>query len=86
MNLIVLTQNNPDVDRSPYLDAEYRMIESLQAAGIIERIFIRDDRSGSIVLCEDVSSESLRARLSHLPFFQHGCVRLLDLVEVTEKV
>jgi muconolactone delta-isomerase len=86
MKLIVLTQNNPDVDRAPYVDDEYRMIDELQAAGVIERIFLRLDKTGSVVLCDDDSSESLRARFSKLPFFQHDCVRVVDLIEVSERV
>jgi hypothetical protein len=86
MKLIVLTRNNPDADRTPHVEEEYRLIDELRTKGVIEQIFLRLDGLGSVVVCEDDSGQSLRARLEKLPFIRNACVQIADVLEASLKV
>jgi len=61
-------------DIRPHLEAEGRRVAELRADGLIRDVFLKADRSGPILLLNDISAAEAPARLASLPFIEHDLV------------
>jgi hypothetical protein len=78
----VLAISNNTGDPSPHIPDEMQRIAELQAAGVIEQLNLKADRSGAVVMLETESAEEAERQLATLPLVQSG----LTSFEVTELV
>lgn len=78
MKVLVITNNV--ADPMPYIPDEMRRVAELQAAGVIEQLYLKADRSGAVLILEARSGAEADQQLASLPLVQHGVTRC----EVTE--
>jgi hypothetical protein len=82
MKVLVLGQLTGK-DIGPYLEAEGRAVRELRADGLIRDVFLKTDRSGPILLLNDVTAADAPARLASLPFVEHDLVTF-DYIELND--
>lgn len=82
MKVLVLGQPTGK-DLGPYLEAEGRWVRELRAEGLIRDVFLKADRSGPILLLDDVTAADAPARLASLPFLEHDLVTF-DYIELDD--
>ena len=70
-------------DIRPHLEAEGRRVAELRADGLIRDVFLKTDRSGPILLLNDVSAAEAPDRLASLPFIEHDLVTF-DYIELED--
>lgn len=70
-------------DIGPFLDAEGRRVRELRADGLIRDVFLKTDRSGPVLLLNDVTADEAPARLASLPFVEHDLVTF-DYIELAD--
>lgn len=70
-------------DIGPFLEAEGRAVRELRADGLIRDVFLKTDRSGPILLLNDVTAADAPARLASLPFVEHDLVTF-DYIELND--
>jgi hypothetical protein len=70
-------------DIGPFLEAEGRAVSELRSDGLIRDVFLKTDRSGPILLLNDVSAADAPARLASLPFVEHDLVTF-DYIELND--
>jgi hypothetical protein len=70
-------------DIGPFLEAEGRAVRELRAGGLIRDVFLKTDRSGPILLLNDVTAADAPARLARLPFVEHDLVTF-DYIELND--
>jgi hypothetical protein len=70
-------------DIRPHLEAEGRRVTELRADGLIRDVFLKADRSGPILLLDDISAAEAPARLASLPFVEHDLVTF-DYIELED--
>lgn len=78
----VLAVSSNAGDPTPYIADEMRRITELQAAGVIEELYLKADRSGAVIMLESDSGDEAKRHLATLPLVQHGVTSF----EVTELV
>ena len=76
----VLAVSSNTGDPTPYIPDEMRRIAELQAAGVIEQLYLKADRSGAVIILETESGDEAERQLSTLPLVQRG----MTSFEVTE--
>jgi hypothetical protein len=77
----VLAVSSNTSDPTPHISDEMRIAE-LQAAGVIEQLYLKADRSGAVIVLETQSGEEAERQLATLPLVQRGVTSF----EVTELV
>lgn len=82
MKVLVLGQLTGK-DIGPYLEAEGRAVRELRADGLIRDVFLKADRSGPILLLNDITATDAPARLASLPFVEHDLVTF-DYIELND--
>jgi hypothetical protein len=70
-------------DIGPFLEAEGRAVRELRADGLIRDVFLKTDRSGPILLLNDVTAADAPGRLASLPFVEHDLVTF-DYIELND--
>lgn len=78
----VLAVSNNTGDPTPHIPDEMRRVNELQAAGVIELIYLKADRSGAVIVLETESGEEAERQLATLPLVERGVTSF----EVTELV
>jgi len=59
-------------DPTPYLAEENAQVEDLRASGVLERLLLKADRSGAVILLQADDEGAAHAALSTLPLVAHG--------------
>jgi hypothetical protein len=77
----VLAVSNNTCDPTPHISDEMRRIAELQAAGVIEQLYLKADRSGGVIVLEAESGEEAARQLATLPLVQRG-VTSFDVTEL----
>jgi muconolactone delta-isomerase len=85
MKFMVLSRSVPGADRSPWIQQEYKMVDSLHATGFFEQIYVRGDHYGAIAIVESESEDEVRRRLATLPFSVNGCVQIEQVIAVSPR-
>ena len=80
MKFLAVTNNISDP--APHISDEARRTEELRAAGVLEQLYLKADRSGAVLILEAGSAEEADRQLATLPLVERGVVS----VEVTELV
>lgn len=70
-------------DVTPHLAEEQRVMAQWREDGFILDSFLRRDRSGAILLLEDVDAAAAEQRLRKLPFVERDVIEF-DLVELAD--
>jgi hypothetical protein len=70
-------------DIRPHLEAEGRRVAELRTDGLIRDVFLKADRSGPILLLNDISAAEAPDRLASLPFVEHDLVTF-DYIELED--
>jgi hypothetical protein len=70
-------------DIRPHLEAEGRRVAELRADGLIRDVFLKADRSGPILLLNDISAAEAPGRLASLPFIEQELVTF-DYIELED--
>ena len=68
-------------DPTPHIPAEITRTAELAEAGVLERVLLKADRSGAVLLLD--VQDAARAAVNSLPLVKHGVTRF-DLTEVVE--
>lgn len=61
-------------DINPHLQEEGQRVAQLRASGLIRDLFLKADRSGPILVLNDVTASEAPDRLASLPFIEHDLV------------
>jgi muconolactone delta-isomerase len=80
MKLLAISNNTGDP--TSHIPDEMRRIAELQAAGVIQQLYLKADRSGAVMFLEAESADQAEAQLASLPLVEHGVTSF----EVTEIV
>jgi hypothetical protein len=74
-------------DTAPHLQDEARRIAQLREEGLIDSVFLKVDRTGPILLLNDVTADEAAERLAALPFLVENLVTFeyLDLETLAER-
>ncbi len=70
-------------DPSPYLEAEGARTAELQRSGVFERVLLKADWSGAVILISANDAHEARAALDSLPLVANGVTRF-ELTPVVE--
>jgi len=70
-------------DITPHLQAEGQRVRELRADGLIRDVFLKSDRTGPILLLNDVTAGEAPARLTSLPFIEQELVTF-DYIELDD--
>lgn len=70
MKFLAVSHNTGDP--SAHLDAETARIAELVAAGTVERVLLKADWSGAVLILETPDEEQARAAVDSLPIATHG--------------
>ena len=70
-------------DIRPHLEAEGRRVAELRTDGLIRDVFLKADRTGPILLLNDISAAQAPDRLATLPFIEHDLVTF-DYIELDD--
>jgi hypothetical protein len=70
-------------DIRPHLQAEGRRVAELRNEGLIREVFLKADRTGPILLLNDVNADDARVRLASLPFVERDLVTF-DYIELDD--
>jgi hypothetical protein len=70
-------------DIRPHLEAEGRRVAELRTEGLVRDVFLKSDRTGPVLLLNDVSAEEAPGRLAGLPFVEHQLVNF-DFIELDD--
>jgi hypothetical protein len=73
-------------DPLPHLAAEMQRMDELASSGVVERLLLKADRSGAVVLLDAPDDASASAALDTLPLVARGLTRfaLTPLLEPAE--
>lgn len=73
-------------DIQPHLAAEKARVDELCQEGLIRDLFIKADRSGPILVLNDVDAAEAANRLATLPFLEEGLLTFeyVELVTLDE--
>jgi hypothetical protein len=85
VRFLVQSRSIPDVDRAGLVNDEYRLVDELHESGFLKQIYVRKDLGGAISIVEADSEEVVRQRLAELPFSIHGCVKIEQVLAVSER-
>jgi hypothetical protein len=70
-------------DITPHLQEEGRRVAELRADGLIRDVFLKADRTGPILVLNDVTASEAPDRLASLPFIEHNLVTF-DYIELND--
>lgn len=81
MNVLAIgTLTGKDIE--PHLAAEQKRVAELREDGLIRDLFLKADRTGPILILNDVDAGMAEERLRSLPFVEEGLLTF-DYVELT---
>jgi muconolactone delta-isomerase len=80
MKFLAVTNNISDP--GPHIPDEARRTEELRAAGVLEQLYLKADRSGAVLILDAQDAEEAERQLGTLPLVERGVVS----VELTELV
>ena len=77
-------------DFGPHLQAEAAYVGKLRDEGLVRDVFVKADRTGPILLLNDVNAAEAAERLASLPFVAEGLatfdyVELITVAEARER-
>lgn len=78
-----LAVSNNVGDPSPFLAAESARMQELQQSGVFERVLLKADRSGAVVLVNAADQETVRTLVDSLPLVVNGVTRF-DITELID--
>jgi hypothetical protein len=81
MKFLAVSQNL--ADPSPYLEAEGARTAELQESGVFERVLLKADWTGAVVLINADDAGQARAAVDSLPLVVNGVTRF-ELTPVVE--
>jgi hypothetical protein len=81
MKFLAISTNRDDP--TPHIPAEIARTVELVEAGVLERVLLKADRSGAVLVLDVADSAAARAAVESLPLVQHGVTRF-DLTELME--
>jgi hypothetical protein len=81
MKVLAISTNNGDP--TPYIPAEVARTSELVDAGLFERVLLKADRSGAVLVLDVPDVATARAAVDSLPLVRHGLTRF-ELTEVVE--
>jgi hypothetical protein len=70
-------------DIAPHLAEEQRVVAEWREDGFILESFLRRDRSGAILMLEDIDAGAAEERLGKLPFVERDLIEF-DLIELAD--
>jgi hypothetical protein len=73
MNFVAVSTNTGDPGR--YIAAEAHAIDELVHEGVVERVLLKADYSGAVLLLKVTDEATARATLDALPIAAHGLTR-----------
>jgi hypothetical protein len=62
-------------DPTPHLAAEMQQMDQLVRSGLVERLLLKVDRSGAVLVMEAPDSATAQAAVDSLPLASHGITR-----------
>jgi hypothetical protein len=81
MKFLAISTNRDDP--TPHLSAEVARTAELVEAGVLERVLLKADRSGAVLVLDVPDAAAARAAVDNLPLVEHGVTRF-DLTELVE--
>ena len=81
MKFLAISTNSDDP--TPHISAEIARTVELVEAGVLERVLLKADRSGAVLVLDVADAAAARAAVDSLPLVQHGVTRF-DLTELME--
>lgn len=81
--MYVLAISTNTGDPAPYIAAEAQAIDSLIEEGVVERVLLKADFSGAVLLLNAPDEATAQATVDALPIAAHGLTRF-TLVGVTD--
>jgi Muconolactone delta-isomerase len=72
MKFLAVTNNISDP--APHIPDEARRTEELRAAGVLEQLYLKADRSGAVLILEAETAEDAERDLATLPLVARGVV------------
>ena len=72
-------------DPTPHIAAEMQEMERLFGPGVVERLLLKADRSGAVLLMEAPDAATAQSAVDSLPLARHGITRFA-LTPVVEPV
>jgi hypothetical protein len=81
----ILAISNNTGDPTPHIPDEMRRMGELQAAGVVEQMYLKADRSGAVVLLETENADVAQRQLATLPLVERGVTsfEVIELVPVS---
>lgn len=86
MNVLAIgTLTGKDIE--PHLAAERKRVAELRDEGLIRDVFLKADRTGPILILDDVSAAEAEERLKELPFVEEDLVTFeyVELMTLAER-
>ena len=83
MNFVAVSTNTGDPGR--YVAAEAHAIDELVHEGVVERVLLKADYSGAVLLLNATDERTARAALDALPIAAHGLTRFALIPVVDPK-
>jgi hypothetical protein len=81
MKFLAVSTNTKDV--SPFLDAGFRRIDELRAAGTITDVWVKADFSGAVLVLDGADAAEAAAALDTLPIAIHDAASVV-LTEILD--
>lgn len=83
MKFLAVSTNT--ADPTPFLEAEGARIAQLRQSGVLERVLLKADRSGAVLLVGADDADEARAAVDSLPLVVNGVTRfeVTPLVELS---
>jgi hypothetical protein len=75
-------------DPTPHIAAEMQQMDHLVHSGLVERLLLKADRSGAVLLMEAPDAATAQAAVDNLPLASHGITRfaLTPVIEAAAPV
>ena len=81
MKVLAISRNTGDP--TPHIPAEIARTAELAHAGVLERVLLKADRSGAVMVLDVPDVDAARTAVDSLPLVRHGLTRF-ELTEVVE--
>ena len=81
MQFLAVSQNVGDP--RPYIQAEGAKTAELQSAGVFERVYLKADWSGAVIVVNAPSRDDAQRAVDSLPLTEHG-ITSFSLTEVID--
>jgi len=68
--ILTLDMDNLPANFSEILKEEQAVVATWKEQGILEHLFLRQERNGAVLILKNVSEEEARKRIETLPFYR----------------